>query len=98
MRGHHRHAILNLLRVHSQHGHNSRAKLCESMFKGRTHEEVDEEVERVRMQVALPALPGSMKAEKGSHKMKTELRLEKELQRGNFLAGMKGKDYSQKCL
>lgn len=50
------------------------------------------------MQVALPALPGSMKAEKGSHKMKTEFRLEKELQSDNFLAGMKGKNYSQKCL
>jgi len=51
------------------------------MFKGRTHKEVSEELERVRMQVDLPALPRSVKAEKGSHKTKTEVRIEKELKR-----------------
>lgn len=98
MRGHQQHANLNLLRGRSQHQHNSRARLCKSMFKGRIYEEVSKELERLSMQVVLPALPRSMKAEKGFHKPKTEFRPEKGLQRGNLLAEMKGKDYSQKCL
>lgn len=45
--------------------------------------------------MALPGLPGN-DSEKGSHKTRTKFRLEKEFQRGNFLAEIKGKDYSQK--
>ena len=43
--------------------------------------------------MALPALPGN-DSEKGSHKTRTKFSLEKEFQRGNFLAEIKGKDYS----
>lgn len=70
---------------------------CKSLFKGRIHEEVREQLERIRTQAALPALPRSIKAERGSHKTKTEFRHEKGLQRHNLLAEMKEKGCSQKC-
>lgn len=51
---------LNMLRDHSQHWHNSRDKLCKSTFEGRICEEVNKELESIRMAVSLPALPGNV--------------------------------------
>lgn len=85
-----------MLRGHSQHWYNSRDKLCKSMFEGRICEEVNKELESVRMPMALPALPGNVIQRKALTKPGLSSGFKRSSKEVNFLAEIKGKDYSQK--